>query len=139
MAKPSKTESTTTEAALTTEATEAPVTQSEAQSQPAAQPETQATPAAATPAAVTGLNATARREGNTMILASGERRVDYIKRRFFKEGATRGAIAKELGVAYQIVFAATKKPKEQAPVAQAAAAAVATQTASTEPAVAQQA
>jgi hypothetical protein len=134
MAKPSKTESTTTEV---TEVTEAPVTQSEAQSQPAAQPETQATPAAATPAAVTGLNATARREGNTMILASGERRVDYIKRRFFKEGATRGAIAKELGVAYQIVFAATKKPKEQAPVAQAAAAAVATQATSTEPAAAQ--
>lgn len=136
MAKPSKTESTATEA---TEATEVPVTQSEAQSQPAAQPETQATPAAATPAAVTGLNATARREGNTMILASGERRVDYIKRRFFKEGATRGAIAKELGVAYQIVFAATKKPKEQAPVAQAAAAAVATQTTPAESATTSQA
>lgn len=146
MAKPSKTESVTTEAAPTTEEAKVAETaevqsaaQPEAQAQSAPQAEPQAEPAAAAApaAAVTGLNATARREGNTMILASGERRVDYIKRRFFKEGATRGAIAKELGVAYQIVFAATKKPKEQAPVAQAAAAAVATQATSTEPAAAQ--
>jgi len=54
--------------------------------------------------------------GNKVMLESGEARVDYIKRRF-AEGASRGTIAKELGVPYQIVFAATKKKAEAAPVA----------------------
>lgn len=49
--------------------------------------------------------------GNKVILEGGEARVDYIKRRF-GEGASRGTIAKELGVPYQIVFAATKTKKE---------------------------
>jgi len=88
----------------------------------------EATPEAAAPAApAVGVAAVgAVKEGNVVKLASGERRVDYIKRRF-KEGATRGTIAKELGVPYQIVFAATKKPKADATaaVAQTAAAAVA--------------
>jgi hypothetical protein len=53
--------------------------------------------------------------GNKVVLATGEARVDYIKRRR-AEGASRGVIAKELGVAYQIVFAATKTKKEAAPV-----------------------
>src|SRR3990172_6124791 len=57
-------------------------------------------------------------QGRAIILPNGERRVDYIKRRF-AEGIKRGAIAKELTemnggvkVAYQIVFAATKTKKE---------------------------
>ena len=40
----------------------------------------------------------------------GKARVDYIRKEF-KKGRKRGEIAKELGVAYQIVFAATKEPK----------------------------
>jgi len=55
--------------------------------------------------------------GAAVVLEGGERRIDYIRRRF-KEGAKRGEIAKELGVAYQIVFAATKVKKE-APAAPA--------------------
>lgn len=56
------------------------------------------------------------KSGAAIVLASGERRVDYIKRRY-AEGAKRGEIAKELGVPYQIVFAATKPKKEVAPAA----------------------
>jgi len=55
----------------------------------------------------------ATKVGNTVVLKGGEKRVDYIKRRF-KEGAKRGEIAKELGVPYQIVFASTKKKPEAA-------------------------
>ncbi len=78
-------------------------------------------PKVAAPVGVAGVGAV--KEGNVVKLASGERRVDYIKRRF-GEGAARGVIAKELGVAYQIVFAATKKPKADASAAVATAAAV---------------
>jgi hypothetical protein len=63
----------------------------------------------------------ATKVGAAIILEGGERRVDYIKRRF-AEGAKRGEIAKELGVPYQIVFASTKKPKEAAPAPAVAAA-----------------
>jgi len=56
----------------------------------------------------------AKKIGAAIVLDSGERRVDYIKRRY-AEGAKRGEIAKELGVPYQIVFAATKPKKEAAP------------------------
>jgi hypothetical protein len=86
---------------------------------------------AAAAAPVNFVGAGAVKEGNIVKLATGERRVDYIKRRF-AEGAARGLIAKELGVPYQIVFAATKvKPiAEATPSAgaavQAAANAVAT-------------
>jgi hypothetical protein len=66
-------------------------------------------PANATPAGVAGANAT--KQGASIVLASGEKRVDYIRRRY-GEGAKRGEIAKELGVPYQIVFAATKTKKE---------------------------
>jgi hypothetical protein len=59
-------------------------------------------------------------QGRAIVLPNGERRVDYIKRRF-NEGASRGAIAKELGVVYQIVFAATKNLKHSAPEGAAAA------------------
>lgn len=53
------------------------------------------------------------RGGRSIVLENGEKRVDYIRRRF-AEGATRSEIAKELGVRYQIVFAATKAPKAPA-------------------------
>jgi hypothetical protein len=106
---------------------EAPKTEAPKTEAVAATPETAAPAAAAPTVGAAGVGAT--KEGNVVKLASGERRVDYIKRRF-AEGATRGAIAKELGVPYQIVFAATKKKAEAAPAAsaavQAAANAVAT-------------
>ncbi len=53
--------------------------------------------------------------GRKVFLASGEARVDFIRRRYFEDGAKRGDIARELSeltgqtVPYQIVFAATKK------------------------------
>jgi len=51
------------------------------------------------------------RGGPAIVLPTGERRLDFIRRRYFNEGAKRGEIAKELGVSYQIVFAATKVKK----------------------------
>ena len=62
------------------------------------------------------------KQGRAIILPSGERRIDYIKRRYYGEGATRSVIAKELTeltgkvVPYQIVFAGTKEAREEAPV-----------------------
>jgi hypothetical protein len=57
--------------------------------------------------------------GRKIMMPDGsESRVDYIRRRFFTDGAKRGEIAKELTaafekpIAYQIVFAATKTKKE---------------------------
>jgi hypothetical protein len=52
----------------------------------------------------------ATKQGNKVILANGEERTAYIRRRFGSpdENVSRGVIAKELGVAYQIVFAATR-------------------------------
>jgi hypothetical protein len=93
-----------------------------------------AAPAVAAPAAVVAAPATPAapaapaaktKVGAAVVLEGGERRIDYIRRRY-AEGAKRGEIAKELGVAYQIVFAATKKPKEVAAPAAVAAAPVAT-------------
>jgi hypothetical protein len=55
----------------------------------------------------------ATKSGNRVMLASGESRADYIRRRT-AEGAKRGEIAKELGVPYQIVFATTKPKKAAA-------------------------
>jgi len=85
-------------------------------SAPAAKPA--AAPAAAAPSTATAAPAgeagkDATKQGAAVVLANGERRIDYIRRRF-GEGAKRGEIAKELGVAYQIVFAATKAKKETA-------------------------
>lgn len=56
---------------------------------------------------------TVSKRGAAVVLSSGERRIDFIRRRF-AEGAKRGEIAKELGVPYQIVFAATKEKKPKA-------------------------
>ena len=80
-----------------------------------------AKPAATAPAVAPGAASEgAAKQGAAVVLAGGERRIDFIRRRF-KEGAKRGEIAKELGVAYQIVFAATKAKKETAPAPAVAA------------------
>jgi hypothetical protein len=73
----------------------------------------QAPKAAPAPAPAPAQVAETKKIGAAIVLDSGERRVDYIKRRF-AEGAKRGEIAKELGVPYQIVFAATKQKKDAA-------------------------
>jgi len=80
--------------------------------------------AEAAPATVVGAAAVgATKQGAAVVLQDGERRIDYIRRRY-GEGAKRGEIARELGVPYQIVFAATKAKKEAAaPAAPADAAA----------------
>lgn len=62
----------------------------------------------------------ANKQGAAIVLEGGEKRVDYIKRRW-AEGASRSAIAKELNVPYQIVFASTKVPKPADPNAPAKA------------------
>jgi hypothetical protein len=79
----------------------APVAAKPVAAKPAAAPK----PAPVVPAA--------SKVGAAVVLEGGERRIDYIRRRFH-EGAKRGEIAKELGVPYQIVFAATKAKKEAA-------------------------
>ena len=79
----------------------APVAAKPVAAKPAAAPK----PAPVVPAA--------SKVGAAVVLEGGERRIDYIRRRF-GEGAKRGEIAKELGVPYQIVFAATKAKKEAA-------------------------
>jgi hypothetical protein len=99
-------------------------------------------PAASTPntaQAAAATTAAAGQRGVPVVLASGERRVDFIKRRFKEleveqkegkfQGSIRGKIAKELSeatgvkVPYQIVFAATKTKKDPQAAAPAAAAA----------------
>lgn len=58
---------------------------------------------------------TGGKQGVAVVLPDGERRIDYIKRRYYVDGIDRGAIAKELTeklgreVPYQIVFAGTKE------------------------------
>jgi len=101
---------------------------------------TETPPAPVAPVALAAPAAAATTEstqGRAIILPNGERRVDFIKRRFkeltadpaTKTGA-RGKIVKELkamghDVAYQIVFAATKGDKPAAPAATPAAPAAA--------------
>lgn len=75
----------------------------------------EATEAEATEAASSG------NQGRKVILPNGEARVDFIRRRFYDEGATRSEIRKELceltgeDVVYQIVFAATKEKEKPVP------------------------
>lgn len=58
---------------------------------------------------------TSGKQGVAVTLPDGTRRIDYIKHRYYVDGAERGAIAKELSeklgrdVPYQIVFAGTKE------------------------------
>lgn len=48
-----------------------------------------------------------------IVLPNGQNRAEYIRQEFAK-GRKRGDIAKELGVAFQIVYAATKPAKGEA-------------------------
>ena len=65
------------------------------------------------------------KSGRAVILSNGEKRVDYIRRRYYKDDIKRGAIRKELAdkfkheVAYQIVFAATKEKEMPVPKSKA--------------------
>jgi len=58
-------------------------------------------------------------QGRAVVLSNGERRVDYIRRRHYIDGATRSEIAKEVSemqekpCPYQIVFSATKPDEMQ--------------------------
>ena len=56
------------------------------------------------------------KKGQTVYLLEGPgkgmKRAEYIRQEF-KKGRTRGEIAKELGIVYQIIFAATKEPKKK--------------------------
>lgn len=96
----------------TPSAAPAPVTQAAAAPETAtATVSTKAAPATGVEQVEIAKNAT--KSGNKVILGNGEERVAYIRRRI-AEGASRGTVAKELGVPYQIVFAATKAKKEPA-------------------------
>lgn len=67
-------------------------------------------------------------QGRAVILPNGERRVDFIRRRYYDENATRSEIKNEINemlpegesIAYQIVFAATKTKDKPVPKAQTA-------------------
>lgn len=92
-----------------------------------AKADTKTTVAAAPAATATATaTATASNQGRAVVMKDPKnggaeiRRVDYIKREF-AAGRKRGEIAKELGVPYQIVFAATKQPKPAETTAPAAA------------------
>lgn len=58
---------------------------------------------------------TTNKQGVAVVLPDGTKRIDFIKKRYYVDGAERGAIAKELSeklgrtVPYQIVFAGTKE------------------------------
>jgi hypothetical protein len=80
--------------------------QAQAQAKPAAAPQPQVPAQPAAPAAAPA----AQKVGAAVVLPNGQRRIDYIREQF-AAGRKRGEIAKELGVAYQIVFAATKEKK----------------------------
>ncbi len=58
------------------------------------------------------------KQGRSIVLPNGEKRADYIRRRYYDDEVERSAIAKELSemqkkdVPYQIVFASTKVKRE---------------------------
>ena len=76
-----------------------------------------ATPVADAPATEGAAPAAKKAGGAAIMITTADgasmRRIDYIRQEFAK-GRKRGEIAKELGVAYQIVFAATKPEKAAA-------------------------
>ena len=87
---------------------------------PVAAPEPAAeTEAAAAPAPARVLPERARGRGRAVMLPTGQKRIDYIRDRFYKDGVGRSDIRKEINqinddagiddkVQYQIIFAATK-------------------------------
>ena len=100
-------------------------------SEPAPAPVVQAAPppepvqaeAAATPAPSQPMPARARGRGRAVMLPNGQKRIDYIRDRYYKEGVSRSDIRKEINqsmadaniddkIQYHIVFAATKDPAD---------------------------
>lgn len=100
-------------------------------SEPAPAPVVQAAPArelaepqtAAVPAPSQPMPARARGRGRAVMLPNGQKRIDYIRDRYYKEGVSRSDIRKEINqimadaniddkIQYQIVFAATKDPAD---------------------------
>ena len=83
-----------------------------AEPEPAPEPEAAPAPSAAMPAR-------ARGRGRAVMLPNGQKRIDYIRDRYYKESVSRSDIRKEINqimadagiddkVQYQIIFAATK-------------------------------
>ena len=79
--------------------------------------------AAATPAPSRPMPARARSRGRAVMLPNGQKRIDYIRDRYYKDGVSRSDIRKEINqimadaniddkIQYQIVFAATKDPAD---------------------------
>lgn len=100
-------------------------------SEPAPAPVVQAAPppepvqaeTAAAPAPSQPMPARARGRGRAVMLPNGQKRIDYIRDRYYKEGVSRSDIRKEINqimadaniddkIQYQIVFAATKDPAD---------------------------
>ena len=100
-------------------------------SEPAPAPVVQAAPppepvqaeTAAAPAPSQPMPARARGRGRAVMLPNGQKRIDYIRDRYYKEGVSRSDIRKEINqimadaniddkIQYQIVFAATKDPSD---------------------------
>ena len=90
----------------------------EAPDAPAAETEPAAAPAPSQP-----MPARARGRGRAVMLPNGQKRIDYIRDRFYKENVSRSDIRKEINqimadagiddkIQYQIVFAATKDPAD---------------------------
>ena len=77
-------------------------------------------------ASTTSAGNSADGRGKAIILSNGERRIDYIHRRYCDENTTRGVILKELNdqfkqdIPYQIVFGGTRGLKQGVPYAQQA-------------------
>ena len=89
---------------------------------PVAAPEPAEEPEAA-PAPSQPMPARARGRGRAVMLPNGQKRIDYIRDRYYREGVSRSDIRKEINqimadaniddkVQYQIVFAATKDPAD---------------------------
>ena len=85
---------------------------------PVAEPEPAPEPEAA-PAPSPAMPARARGRGRAVMLPNGQKRIDYIRDRYYKESVSRSDIRKEINqimadagiddkVQYQIIFAATK-------------------------------
>ena len=106
--------------ATVVQAAPAPVAAPEpAEDEPAAAP----AEAAAAPSPSRPMPARARGRGRAVMLPNGQKRIDYIRDRYYKEGVSRSDIRKEINqimadaniddnIQYQIVFAATKDPAD---------------------------
>lgn len=93
------------------------------QAAPAAVAAPEPAEAAAAAAPSRPMPARARGRGRAVMLPNGQKRIDYIRDRYYKEGVSRSDIRKEINqimadaniddkIQYQIVFAATKDPAD---------------------------